>query len=121
MKQKEVLEWIEKADKKSPEFFDVVVAMGEKYFNFEKPDSYQEAGQLLWLIIMKADEWHAELTAKLANELFQMVEMKRPAIAGSFGVKDKEYWYEFTDDPKGFGKMEKLLRNTLIVKSREET
>jgi len=121
MELKHALKYVKKADKQSEDFFNLVVAVGEKYFDFDDPDEYQMSGALLWSLILKGEPWLVEMTARLANELLNMVEEGRPSVGGSFGLGGKEYWFQFSDDPKGFGKLEKLMRQNLIMKAKEQS
>lgn len=116
----EILKQIEKMDKASDEFFEVYKAVDDKYWTFDEPDEDQKYRQLLRLLINGGEAWHVELCVRLMSELFNMVEKKMPASHGSFGIKDKEYHFDFYTDKNALANLEKMLRQTITVQGQKQ-
>lgn len=106
-------------DHTSEEFFEIYSLVNDKYWSFEKPDNYQSAALALNALLHKGEEWLVELTVKVAMQLFEIVDNNTPAVVGSFGVKGKEVHFTFSTEKSALANLEKQLRNTVMVKSKE--
>ena len=115
-----LIEQIKAMDTKSEEFFEIYEAVNEKWFTVEDPDEYQKSCQYLNLILNRGEEWMVELMVKLGHELFNIVDQGVPATAGSFQVKDKDVHFSFSTGKSALGNLEKMLRNTVVMKAKEQ-
>lgn len=114
-----LIKQLEQMDKASEEFFEIYKLVNEKYWQIDDPDEYQKAAMMINLVANQGEEWHVSMIGRLAIELFQMVEKDIPAIAGSFVVKNKDVHFNFCTDKNALGNLEKVLRNTVMVKVNE--
>lgn len=108
------LDDVRKMDKKSEEFFELFKVVNEKYFDFDNPDDYQTAASYLNTILHGGEKWLIVMMVRLASQLLSVVEEKRPAVTGIFGVKDVEVCFDFYTDKKKMAHM-KMLTNKVNV------
>jgi hypothetical protein len=120
MRWKELVETIEQMDKKSDNFFELLVC--EKYWDIDNPDSCIKSRRILKALADSDEEfdWLAEVLAMMANELIKLESGKTPAAHGSFGVGGKEYHFDFYTDKSALTNLEKMLRQTVLVKTGKE-
>lgn len=114
MKLEEIKKHIDGMDKKSEEFFEIFKHLNDKYWTFEKPDSWQQAGQLInsWLFRGKAEE-HIVI-ASMVKEMFMMRHEKRKACTGTVGFTDETFHFDiYTTE------VEKDNMNELMLKAHE--
>lgn len=121
MKAAEILKAIESLDKTSEDFFNVYSATSEKYWDVDVSDPALKARKLMHHLSNTHEDldWMVEITMMVANNLFKMVEEQHPAVHGSFGVKGKEYHFDFYTDKSALTNLEKMLRHTVIKKANE--
>lgn len=117
---KQIIEKAKKMDKASEEFSDLYFGLNELYFDFKEPDGYQSAGKILNLVINKGEEWMVEACAKIANELFKIVNEDQKASHGSFQIEDKKmFFYDFYQNKDAIEQIHKMFRNAVIMKAKE--
>lgn len=121
MKAAEILKAIESLDKTSEDFFNVYSAISEKYWDVDVSDPALKARKLMHHLSNTHEDldWMVEITMMVANNLFKMVEEQHPAVHGSFGVKDKEYHFDFYTDKSALTNLEKMLRKTVIMEGKK--
>ena len=126
LKKNKILNWIEMADVKSDDFFEVYTAIWEKYFTYPDPDDYQQAAQLLAMVLNKSCgdgemEKVVMSTAKIVNEVFNVFrEGKGGAARGEIGFKDQSIFFTLSTSPDELAKFEKMIRNAVMVKANEQ-
>jgi hypothetical protein len=109
-----IIEQIEAMDKKSEEFFEVYKAVADKYFSFEEPNDLQQAAMTLHILVNHGEDWHVVITAKLAEQLYAMVEQDCKALHGVFGAGDKEVFFDFYTDKKALSKTHSMLMEAAL-------
>lgn len=115
-----IAEQISKMDVKSEEFFELYKLVDEKYWTIENPDQDQMSRSTLRTVINNGEAWLCEMLVNLTSQLLRVAK-EGGETAGSFGIDKKEIWFTFSDKPGPLGKLQTALRNTVIVKAREQS
>lgn len=110
MKVSEMREVIMKMDVKSEEFYELYKDMNEKYWAFEKPDSWQQAGMLINAWLFKGAPEEHIVVANVVKEVFLMRNEKRKACTGTLGFTDETFHFDiYTSEPEKDG-MDEMMR-----------
>lgn len=77
----------------------------------------KEARKIIHALADSPDEWLVQMTCMIASSLIRVVEKDEGSACGSFGLDEKEYYFTVSDSPDSLGKLEKMLRQTVVVKA----
>lgn len=112
---------IMKMDVASEEFFDIYLAIKDKYWDLPKnPDDYQIHASLLNRLSHIDDEKLVVACGIVMNEIFQIAHKESGTRSGSFMIGELEMFFRLSDKPDGMDKMQKLLNNTVMVKGSKQ-
>lgn len=120
MSKELLLKQIMAMDVKSDEFIELYEAINEKYFTFENPDDFQSAAWALNAVLHRGEEWMVEMCARIANQLFDVIDKDTPASQISFGVKGKTWFCDIYRDKEALGSINKMFRNIVIQKANAQ-
>lgn len=105
---------IKAMDKTSDEFADLFHTINEMYFDFQEPDSYQQAARVLNLILHRGDEWMIESMVKIGNTLFEVVKKDIKASHASFVINDKTFLFDLYQNKDALESVHKMFRNAVL-------
>lgn len=115
-----ILEEIKRMDKKSDRFYQVYLAVTQKYFDFDNPDVNQKAAQVLNAILNSGDLGKIGVVVKLYSQLIDVMEQDIKATHGSFFTKKGEYHFDIYTDKNALTHLEKMLRQTVTVQGSKQ-
>lgn len=118
---KQILAKAAKMDKQTDEFSELYHGLNELYFSVENPDEFQKSSIILNMVLHRGDEWMVEACAKIANELFKIVNQDQKATHGSFELAEskKMFFYDFYQNKEAIEQVHKMFRNAVMVKVNE--
>ena len=108
-----IIDEIKKMDVKSEEFFEIYKAVSDKYWTFENPDECQQCGKLLMEIAHKATEEQVILTARIAAEVWRLLNEKKTSAKMMLNFTDgREFRIDMYQDGIELEKLETLLEGS---------
>jgi len=116
----DILKQIEKMDKMSEEFFQIYLAVSQRYFDFDNPDEGQKAASILNLILNQGDTEKIAVVVQLYSQLIDVMDNGVNAAHGSFGFGNKEYHFDIYTDKTALTNLEKMLRQTVTVQGNKQ-
>lgn len=114
MDAKSVIEYLEKLEPSSTEFWGIYQAANKKYFGFKNPSKYHQAMMALNSIIHSGVDWLICLTAEVANGVCGIKQGKMPSFMGSYSVDGKMVMFEFYTDEKSKSQLFSLLKESVL-------
>lgn len=119
-----LIKQIEKMDKTSQEFVDLVGMVNEKYFEAENPDEYQQAAIILNDILMRGEEWMVIAMFKIGLELFELKINGGGARTGEMhfdrGNGLEKLFFNIYDKPESLDHLRKVISNSVIVQAKKD-
>lgn len=123
MKFSEFKKWFESMNKETKEFQDVFELVNDSYWNLpeDKLDDYAKAAKLLNMVSTRAEPELIIAIAKVAEEIFKVVELKLKAGHAALKVnEDSEMLFvDIYTDQKQLESLHKMLRNTVMVEANK--
>jgi len=118
LETKRIIKQIQAMDNASEDFWEVFQVANEKYFTVEgEKDDFQQAAIALNAVLHRGDEWMVQVCAKIAMELFNVVQEGNSAAHGSFALEQGMYFFDIYKDKDALESIHKMFKNAVVMKA----
>lgn len=120
--KKQLEKHLDSLNPESEEYQEIYQIVNEHYWMTAKESHDDDHYKYAYLLNMLSNKGEFELVAAvgiMADQVFQMQYKNIPTVAGSFGLKNKEYHFDIHNDRNQYDKMREIIKNTVLVKAKE--